>query len=106
MPPMPDLNVDDPRRLAEVMKVLADRSRLQILSILASRPDATGSEMVPLVGVRQSVVSHHLTRLRRMGLVSCSYDQQSVPYRLEPDALAQVADAVRALRQPGTRGAE
>lgn len=89
--------LDDPRRLAEVMKLLSDPTRLQIISVLASRRDVTGSELAPMVGITQGTASHHLARLRQAGLVSRGRDMASVPHRLEPPAFAELAKAVSAL---------
>lgn len=90
-------------QLLDALYLLGDPTRLQIVSVLASRPDATGTELAPLIGIRQSVVSHHLGRLRRAGLVSRGKEGQSVPYRLEPDVFAEMAAAVRALIPGGAQ---
>lgn len=91
--------VDNPR--LDALYLLGNPVRLQIVSILSSRRDATGTELARLVGLAQETVSFHLGRMWRAGLVSCSQDGSSVPYRLNLDAFAELADAVRDLACPG-----
>jgi ArsR family transcriptional regulator len=54
--------------LSESFKALGDPTRLRILRLVAETP-LNVSELVSVVGVGQSSVSHHLGKLRNLGLV-------------------------------------
>lgn len=54
--------------LSQSFRALGDPTRLRILRLLAEAP-LNVSELVSLVGLAQPSVSHHLSRLRRLGLV-------------------------------------
>ena len=54
--------------LSQSFRALGDPTRLRILRLLAEAP-LNVSELVSLVGVAQPSVSHHLSTLRRLGLV-------------------------------------
>ncbi len=54
--------------LSQSFRVLGDPTRLRILRLIAEAP-LNVSELVSLVGVGQPSISHHLSRLRRFGLV-------------------------------------
>ena len=54
--------------LSQSFRALGDPTRLRILRLVAAAP-LNVSELVSVVGVAQSSVSHHLSKLRQLGLV-------------------------------------
>jgi 2-polyprenyl-3-methyl-5-hydroxy-6-metoxy-1,4-benzoquinol methylase len=54
--------------LSQSFRALGDPTRLRLLRLLAAAP-LNVSELVSVVGVAQSSVSHHLSKLRQLGLV-------------------------------------
>jgi ubiquinone/menaquinone biosynthesis C-methylase UbiE len=54
--------------LSQSFRVLGDATRLRILRLLAQAP-LNVTELVSLVGVAQSSVSHHLGKLKGLGLI-------------------------------------
>jgi ArsR family transcriptional regulator len=54
--------------LSQSFRVLGDTTRLRILRLVAQAP-LNVSELVSLVGVAQSSVSHHLSKLKGLGLI-------------------------------------
>jgi ArsR family transcriptional regulator len=75
------------------LSALADPTRLSILALLRQR-DQCVCHLVEHLGLKQSIVSHHVGILRRAGLIR-SYphatDRRWLYYRLDRDALAAVA---------------
>lgn len=69
-----------------LLKVLADESRLRIVGILATRA-ATGGELAELLDLRAATVSHHLSRLREVGLVTVEQEGTRRWYRLDTAVL-------------------
>lgn len=69
------------KRQAEVLKALANTSRLMIIDRL-SRGECSVGELVKLVGTDQSTVSKHLAILRANGIVSDRREGNTVFYRL------------------------
>ncbi|MBQ0850563.1 ArsR/SmtB family transcription factor [Streptomyces sp. NPDC057620] len=68
---------------AGVFKTLGDPVRLQLLVHLAARQGAeVAAHDICDVGVAQSTVSHHLKRLRCMGLVENRREGRIVYYRM------------------------
>ncbi|MCL1879346.1 MAG: metalloregulator ArsR/SmtB family transcription factor [Actinomycetia bacterium] len=68
----------------EIFAALADSTRFKILSALAANEMRVG-ELVELVGVSQSAVSHQLRLLRDRGMVAARRDKQNVFYHLLDD---------------------
>jgi DNA-binding transcriptional ArsR family regulator len=74
-------------------KALANESGLKIVGVLASREASVG-ELAGLLGLKDPTVSHHLARLRDLGLVASRDDGTVRYYRLVPDALEGMAKRV------------
>ncbi len=67
-------------------KALADANRLKIIGLLAQR-SYSGEELAALLGLKASTVSHHLSRLAGVGLVSARAEGYYSIYQLEESAL-------------------
>jgi ArsR family transcriptional regulator len=63
------------------LKVLADTTRLAVLQSLMEEPKHVG-ELKAVIGVEQSLLSHHLKVLREEAFVEATRDGNAVLYRL------------------------
>jgi DNA-binding transcriptional ArsR family regulator len=89
-------NVDD---LAEMLRVLADPTRLRLIDALERNGRSTVSALTSLVPVSQQSVSHQLAILRAAGIVSRRREGVWVQYELRdwtgPWLLHQLADGLQ-----------
>jgi DNA-binding transcriptional ArsR family regulator len=76
------------RRLAPLLKAIADEHRLAILLLLAERPYAV-VELTAELGIGQTLVSHHLKALRDAGLVAATPVGRSNVYAMCCEAVAE-----------------
>ncbi|MCA9544029.1 MAG: metalloregulator ArsR/SmtB family transcription factor [Myxococcales bacterium] len=81
----PDLNL-----LVEFFKNLADPTRLQILGLLAVR-ERSVAELAEAVAIKAPTASHHLARLKQLGLVAVRAEGTTRHYSLDADALRALA---------------
>ncbi len=81
--------------LLSFFKALAHESRLKMIGILAEREASVG-ELAALLELRDPTVSHHLAKLRKLGLVTSRGEGTVRYYRLVPDALEGLAKRVLA----------
>src|SRR5688572_6590543 len=84
----------DAVRLAGVLKVVADPTRLRLLSIIASHPDGEvcACDLTEPLGLSQPTISHHLKVMTGAGLVEREKRGVWAYYRAVPDALSGLAD--------------
>ncbi len=75
--------------VVESLKVLADESRIRILALLAAH-ESSVEELADRLGLRPPTVSHHLSRLKGLGLVSMRRQGTTHLYRFEPERLRDV----------------
>lgn len=85
-------------KIAEVLKVLADETRLRMLNLLVEAGDLCGCELEALLGLSQSNASRHLTRLRQAGLIEAEKRGQWVHFRATAYSTDQQEFVWRALR--------
>lgn len=83
-------------RLAAGFKALSDPARLRLLSLIAAcgEQGACTCDLTEPVGLTQPTVSHHLALLHDAGLVSRRKQSRWTYYRVEPDALAALREAL------------
>jgi ArsR family transcriptional regulator, arsenate/arsenite/antimonite-responsive transcriptional repressor len=75
---------DQLAEMAELLKLLGDRTRLAILGLLQEKELCVG-DMVELLGTSQPNASQHLRRLKSAGLVQETKRGQWVYYSLNLD---------------------
>ncbi|MBI3170461.1 MAG: metalloregulator ArsR/SmtB family transcription factor [Chloroflexi bacterium] len=74
--------------LVAFFKVLSDANRLKIIGLLAQQPYSV-EELAALLGLKPSTVSHHLSKLSKVGLVSAKADSYYNVYQLDQKALEE-----------------
>ncbi|NEQ29372.1 MAG: winged helix-turn-helix transcriptional regulator [Microcoleus sp. SIO2G3] len=68
----------------EKLKILADQTRLAVLELLIDTPRYVG-QMNAILGLEQSLLSHHLQVLRQAKFVVAKRDGKAVLYSLAPE---------------------
>lgn len=76
---------------AQKLRALADGTRLQILWCLFNR-EKCGTELAAELEIPQPQVAHHLTILKRAGLVHSARKGQRVNYSVHPSLYQQVVE--------------
>jgi ArsR family transcriptional regulator len=101
------VSMDEWRELKLMTKALADVARLTLIYHLARQQETTVTALADLLHLSQPLVSWHLRKLRRAGLISmrrsgrqvyCSLDTQK--YQLCLQRLGQLADPALSLAPP------
>jgi ArsR family transcriptional regulator, arsenate/arsenite/antimonite-responsive transcriptional repressor len=90
------LDLDSAQRLAAVLKVIAEPTRLRLLSLVAGDPDRESCicDLTGPVGLSQPTVSHHMKLLVEAGLLDREQRGKWAYYRLVPGALDALARLV------------
>jgi DNA-binding transcriptional ArsR family regulator len=85
--------------LPQLLKVLADPSRLRIVGYLTQR-ELCVCDLEQLLGTSQSMTSHHVGILRRAGLLLQRREERDIRwvyYRLNPEAIESLKEQFGAL---------
>jgi len=86
---VPEVLVKD---LAQLAKLLADETRLKILSYLTQRDELHVRALCDLLGESQPAVSHHLALLRVAGLIQRRREGKHNFYGLQTQRFSQILD--------------
>jgi len=76
--------------LLAFFKALADATRLKIVGLLANQ-SLSVEQLASMLGLSPSTISHHLSRLSEIGLVSARAESYYSIYSLQRDALESMA---------------
>jgi len=74
---------------AQLLAAMANPRRLLILCHLLER-ERSVSDLAGIVGLEQSPLSQHLSRLRALGLVKTRRDGQTIFYRLASEPVTRL----------------
>jgi DNA-binding transcriptional ArsR family regulator len=75
---------------AQLLKLLANETRLLILCRLAVEREMSAGAIVQALGLGQSAVSQHLAKLRDDNLVATRRDAQTIYYRIADKNVARI----------------
>ncbi|WP_340374361.1 metalloregulator ArsR/SmtB family transcription factor [Streptomyces sp. SS7] len=89
----------------DLIRVLADPLRLQIVTLLAKETLCT-THLVEETGAKQTNLSNHMKVLREAGVVETEPCGRYIYYRLKPDVIAQLADQFADLAESARTAAE
>ncbi len=79
--------------LLPFFKAMADENRLKIVALLNKREHRVG-ELAEILGLKEPTVSHHLSKLRELGLLNLRVDGNSHYYRLNHKMLKRLSELV------------
>ena len=96
------LDVESAEQLAQVLKAIAEPTRLRLVSLVAAHADgeACVCDLTDPVGLSQPTVSHHLKILVDAGLLHREQRGKWAYYRLIPGALDALANVLTATGTP------
>jgi len=89
----------------DLIRVLADPLRLQIVTLLAQETLCT-THLVEETGARQTNLSNHLRVLREAGVVETEPCGRYTYYKLRPDVLASLAGQLADLAESARNAAD
>jgi ArsR family transcriptional regulator len=85
-------------RVARLFQALSDPTRLHLVELLADGEHCV-CDLMAAVDAAQSRLSFHLKTLKDAGLVIDRKEGRWVHYRLRPEALQEMADALHLVRE-------
>lgn len=80
------MDVQDASTPLQLLKVLAHESRLKLLGILANQEASVG-ELAAMLKLKEPTVSHHLAKLKEIGLVGMRAEGNTHIYWLDNESL-------------------
>ena len=90
------LGADQLTRVAEILKTIGHPVRLQILEALEEKEPLTVSEIKEKIesDTEQSLLSHHLIKMKDRGILKCEKQGMNVLYRLEDRNILKIFECM------------
>lgn len=90
------VDADTALGIALRLKAIADPARVRLLSLLLTHPDGERNvgELAAALGLGESTVSHHLTQLRKAGLIASERRGMNTYHSARRDALSALCVAL------------
>jgi DNA-binding transcriptional ArsR family regulator len=89
------ISEDDALEVALRLKAIADPVRVRLLSLLLATDEVCTCDLAPAVGVTDATVSHHLTILKKAGLITDGERRgMNVYYRARRDSLGALCRVI------------
>ena len=90
------LGDDEAAATAQLFKALGDPARVKIVNLLArSDSPVCACEFIPVLGLAQATVSHHLAKLTEAGLLEREQRGKWAYFSLKPDTSERLENIVR-----------
>src|SRR5688500_11440942 len=94
----PGMSDEEAEAVATRFKALSDPTRVRMLNLLARNPELCVCDMQSNFDLSQPTISHHLSILKKAGLVVCETRGRWCFYRANPEAIAELAQVLEADR--------
>jgi len=88
------LDVEKLKVAASILRVVSHHTRLEIIHLLDQHESLTVSEMLSIIDIDQSALSHHLIKLRRSGVVITVKAGRNIHYSLEIKGIIKILDCM------------
>ena len=86
---------EDAKKIAEMLKNLANENRLLILCALMQQPMTVGALAAFVPSISQSALSQHLSMLKSAGILRSEKNAQSVTYAVADERAAAVVRTLK-----------
>ncbi len=81
-------------RIAQILKGIGHEVRLMLIELLHQKGGRSVQELQEALGIEQSVLSHHLAKMRDLGLLDTERDGQRIRYHLKDEELARIIECM------------
>ncbi len=81
-------------KIADILKVIAHPIRLKIVEGLQGGEERTVSYLAKYVDAEQSLVSHHLTKMKDKGVLRAKREGKNIYYQLADEKITKVFDCI------------
>ena len=81
-------------KISEIFQGLAYPIRLQILELLEDGKDYPVNEILDVVQVEASLLSHHLSKMKHIGIIESYRDGRHIYYRLAIKEITKIFDCI------------
>ena len=87
--------VEKINQIAYILKGIGHTVRLQIIQLLESGKPLSVGDIQAALDIEQTVLSHHLSKMRDMGLLVAERDGKRIYYKLKDEQISQIITCMK-----------
>jgi ArsR family transcriptional regulator len=87
-------DVETLNRVADVLKTIAHPIRLSIMEALESNSKLTVTSLIKHTGIEQSLLSHHLIKMKDKGILTSQREGKNVIYQLADTHILKIFECM------------
>ncbi len=81
-------------KMAEILKAIGHPMRLEILKIMKQHEPLTVAELIEATGLEQSLLSHHLIKMKDKGILQSFREGRNINYSLNDRTILNLFDCM------------
>jgi ArsR family transcriptional regulator len=89
-----NISLEKLEKMAEVLKTIAHPVRLEIIEILEEYNTLSVTEIQQKLNIEQSLLSHHLTKMKDKGILSSQRDGKNLYYSISLKNIETIFDCM------------
>ena len=82
-------------RVAEILKTIAHPARLAVIELLENGEEYSVASLMEKTGVEQSLLSHHLSKMKDRGILKSRRDGKNIYYSLMDNNLTRIFECLQ-----------
>ncbi len=82
-------------QIAYILKGIGHAVRLQIIQLLQDGGSLSVGELQATLQIEQTVLSHHLSKMRDIGILVAERDGKKIYYKLKDEQISQIIDCMK-----------
>ncbi len=89
-------NIDGAKleKMAHILKAISHPLRLEIIELLEERQPQSVAQILEQIEIEQSLLSHHLTKMKDKGVLNSFREGRNIYYRLAFDEITKIFDCM------------
>jgi len=88
------IDVKKLQKMAEILKAISHPLRLEVLELLEEKQPQSVTEILQQIDVEQSLLSHHLVKLKDKGILDSFRDGRNIYYSLAFKEITKIFDCM------------
>ncbi len=88
------IEVEKLQKMAEFLKAISHPLRLEVLELLEEKQPQSVTEILQQIDIEQSLLSHHLVKLKDKGILDSFRDGRNIYYSLSFKEMTKIFDCM------------
>ncbi|MBR9830505.1 ArsR/SmtB family transcription factor [Acidiluteibacter ferrifornacis] len=90
-----EISIEKMEKIADILKAIAHPVRLEILKMMNNSEALNVAQIMELTGLEQSLISHHLIKMKDKGVLKSVRNGRNINYSLVDPSILRLFDCIK-----------